>query len=85
MLVTGGSIALSGIWELLSFHLWFWDSTEKNKDAKHRDSISNEGSTKLRAGNYDAEHGGDRGQTLRCRWQECWLKARGRYSTSIKL
>lgn len=32
---------------------------------KHTDNISNEESTKLPAGNYDAEHRGDRGQTLR--------------------
>jgi len=51
----------------------FWVSTSdsetvqrrKNKGVKHTDNISNEGSTKLPAGNYDAEHRGDRGQTLR--------------------
>lgn len=32
---------------------------------KHTDNISNEESAKPPAGNYDAEHRGDRGQTLR--------------------
>ena len=65
MEVTGSSISLSGIWELLSFHLWFWDSKGKNKGVQHTDDISKEGSTEPPAGSYGAEYGGDRRQTPR--------------------